>query len=205
MKEEVLEFIKKLDPELLQQPAELMTLITKKTLIIKVLSALKQDANFRFTILTDLFVADFPSRSKRFEVVYNLLSLKLDTRVAIKVQLKDKESIPSISSVFSAANWYEREAFDLFGIIFDNHPNLIRILTDYGFEGHPLRKNFPLSGYNQVKYDEKQERVIYEPLDLEQEFRSFDFSSPWQGPDNTLPGDEKASFSPEGVLSKNPR
>lgn len=196
MKEEVLSFIKNLDSELIEQPAELLTLITKKDLVIKILFALKQDSNFRFTILTDLFVADFPSRSKRFEVVYNLLSLKLNMRLVIKVQLADKESIPSANSVFSAANWYEREAFDLFGVIFGNHPNLTRILTDYGFEGHPLRKDFPLSGYNQVRYDEKQERVVYEPLDLEQEFRSFDFSSPWQGPDNILPGDEKASFTP---------
>lgn len=197
MKEEVLSFIKDLDPELIEQPAELATLVIKKDLIIKILSALKQDPNFRFTILTDLFVADFPSRTKRFEVVYNLLSLKLNVRLVIKVQLADKESIPSASSVFSAANWYEREAFDLFGVIFNNHPNLTRILTDYGFEGHPLRKDFPLSGCHQVRYDEKQERVVYEPLDLEQELRSFDFSSPWQGPDNILPGDEKASFTPD--------
>jgi len=197
MKEEVLNFVKNLDPECIEQPAELVTLLTKKDLIIKILSALKQDTNFRFTILTEIFVADFPSRPKRFEVVYNLLSLKLNMRLVIKVQLADKESIPSSISIFSAANWYEREAFDLFGIIFDNHPNLTRILTDYGFEGHPLRKDFPLSGYSQVKYDEKQERVVYEPLNLEQEFRSFDFASPWQGPDNILPGDEKASFKPE--------
>ncbi|AVP87321.1 hypothetical protein phytr_3700 [Candidatus Phycorickettsia trachydisci] len=197
MKEEVLNFVKNLDPECIQQTAEFITLITKKDLITKILSELKQDHNFRFTVLTDLFVADFPSRPKRFEVVYNLLSLKLNMRLIIKVQLKDKESMPSATSIFSAANWYEREAFDLFGIIFDEHPNLTRILTDYGFEGHPLRKDFPLSGYNQVKYDEKQESVIYEPLDLEQEFRSFDFASPWQGPDNVLPGDEKASFKPE--------
>lgn len=193
MREEILNFIKNLDLELAEQQSETMILITKKNLIIKILSVLKQDPNFRFTVLTDLFVVDFPSRSKRFEIVYNLLSLKLNMRLVIKVQLADKESITSATSVFSAANWYEREAFDLFGVIFDNHPNLIRILTDYGFEGHPLRKDFPLSGYNQVRYDEKQERVVYEPLDLQQEFRSFDFTSPWQGPDNILPGDEKAS------------
>lgn len=158
-----------------------------------ILKFAKENNQLRFTILTDLFAADFPDRTNRFEVVYSLLSLKLNKRILFKVELEENEKTPSIASIYSAACWYEREAFDMFGIIFDGCPDMRRILTDYGFVGHPLQKDFPLSGHLQVKYDESLEKVIYEPVSLEQEFRNFDFSSPWQGPgEYKLPGDEKA-------------
>lgn len=155
---------------------------------------LKKDKELRFTILTDLFATDFLNREKRFEIVYSLLSLELNQRILIKIELIEGELIDSLTSVYSAACWYEREVFDMFGIEFKNSPDLRRILTDYGFKGHPLRKDFPLTGHVQVIYDEKLEKVIYEPVLLEQEFRNFDFVSPWQGPgEYILPGDEKAT------------
>jgi len=160
--------------------------------LIEVLGFLQSSLQLKFTILTDLFGADFPDREKRFEIVYSLLSLKINKRLLLKIELADEETTPSVASVFSAACWYEREAFDMFGVVFDGCPDDRRILTDYGFKGHPLRKDFPLSGHVQVRYDEKLEEVIYEPVALEQEFRNFDFSSPWDGPEYVLPGDEKA-------------
>lgn len=154
----------------------------------------KESKDLRFTILTDLFAADFPARLNRFEVVYSLLSLKLNKRLLFKIEVDEEQSPFSIANLFSAACWYEREAFDMFGINFDGCPDLRRILTDYSFVGHPLRKDFPLTGHLQIKYDEKLEKVVYEPVLLEQEFRNFDFSSPWQGPgEYKLPGDEKAT------------
>ena len=161
--------------------------------ISQLLLFLKNAPELRFTVLTDLFAADFPEREKRFEVVYNLLSLKLNCRLIIKVLVRDSESIPSITKIYNAACWYEREIYDMFGVSFDDSPDLRRILTDYGFIGHPLRKDFPLTGHLQVRYDEKLEQVIYEPVELEQEFRMFDFLSPWKGPEKVLPGDEKAT------------
>ncbi len=162
--------------------------------LIRFLQFLKENKDLRFTILTDLFAADFPERKKRFEVVYSLLSLQLNQRILLKIDLAENESILSSTSIYSAACWYEREVFDMFGINFDQSPDLRRILTDYGFKGHPLRKDFPLTGHVQVIYDEKLEKVIYEPVLLEQEFRNFDFVSPWQGPkEYVLPGDEKAT------------
>jgi NADH-quinone oxidoreductase subunit C len=172
---------------------EILVANIKKEALLKVLQKLKNDSALRFAVLTDLFAVDFPARVKRFEIVYSLLSFELNQRIVLKIDLEDQETISSVTEVFSVANWYEREVFDMFGVEFENHPNLHRILTDYGFVGHPLRKDFPLSGYSQVKYDEKLEQVVYEPLDLEQEFRNFDFASPWQGPDYVLPGDEKAT------------
>ncbi|MDG1436467.1 MAG: NADH-quinone oxidoreductase subunit C [Rickettsiaceae bacterium] len=158
-----------------------------------ILKFVKDNKDLRFTILTDLFAADFPSRPNRFEVVYSLLSLKLNKRILFKIELEEDANATSVVSLYSAACWYEREAFDMFGIIFDECPDMRRILTDYGFVGHPLRKDFPLTGHLQVKYDEALEKVVYEPVLLEQEFRNFDFSSPWQGPgEYKLPGDEKA-------------
>lgn len=158
-----------------------------------ILKFVKDNKDLRFTILTDLFAADFPSRPNRFEVVYSLLSLKLNKRILFKIELEEEAKATSVDSLYSAACWYEREAFDMFGIIFDECPDMRRILTDYGFVGHPLRKDFPLTGHLQVKYDEALEKVVYEPVLLEQEFRNFDFSSPWQGPgEYKLPGDEKA-------------
>jgi NADH-quinone oxidoreductase subunit C len=156
------------------------------------LQFLKTDKNLRFTILSDLFAADFPSRNDRFEITYNLLSLELNQRMIVKIHASEDTAVHSICDIFSAANWYEREIFDMFGINFQDHPDMRRILTDYGFVGHPLKKDFPLTGYMQVKYDEQLEQVVYEPVNLDQEYRYFDFSSPWAGP-TVLPGDEKAT------------
>ena len=161
--------------------------------LLSVLKFVKENTKLRFTILTDLFAADFPSKPNRFEVVYSLLSLKLNKRLLCKIESDEKHQAPSIVSLYSAACWYEREVFDMFGISFDGCPDMRRILTDYGFTGHPLRKDFPVTGHLQVKYDEKLEKVIYEPVFLEQECRNFDFTSPWKGPgEYKLPGDEKA-------------
>lgn len=161
--------------------------------LCNILGFLKNSHDLRFTILTDLFAADFPVREKRFEVGYNLLSLKLNMRVLIKISADSEELVPSVSSLFSASCWYEREIFDMFGIKFKDCPDMRRILTDYGFVGHPLRKDFPLTGYLEVEYDEALEQVIYKPVELVQEFRKFDFLSPWKGPNYVLPGDEKAT------------
>jgi NADH-quinone oxidoreductase subunit C len=200
--EKIIKLISDIDSSAQFYYGDILTVITAPSHLRSILAALKNDPDLRFTILTDLFGADFPSRIKRFEVVYSLLSLQLNSRLIIKINLEDQERIPSTTQIFSVANWYEREVFDMFGIVFEDHPNLTRILTDYGFVGHPLRKDFPLSGHVQVKYDKNLEQVVYEPLDLEQEFRSFDFTSPWQGPDYVLPGDEKASTAFEKKQSK---
>lgn len=150
--------------------------------IVEFLKFLRDDEKLSFKILLDLFGADLLElRSPRFEVIYNLLSLKLNNRITIKVALHEDEKIPTATSIFDAAGWYEREAFDMYGIIFSNHPDLRRILTDYEFEGFPLRKDFPLTGYKEVRYDEKQQKVIYEPVKLMQEFRDFDLEMPWEG------------------------
>ena len=165
---------------------------TDQKSLLKILEFAKQDIRLKFTILTDLFAADFPQRVNRFEVVYSLLSLKLNKRLLFKIELSEQENAESIEFLYKSACWYEREAFDMFGITFNNCSDQRRILTDYNFVGHPLRKDFPVSGHLQVKYDEDLEQVIYEPVLLEQEFREFDFSSPWKGDSNiTLPGDEK--------------
>lgn len=160
--------------------------------LLPFLKTLKESEELRFTILTDLFGSDFPERAKQFEVVYNLLSLKLNKRLIIKTYVSEQESIPSAMSIFNAACWYEREVYDMFGINFDGNDDKRRILTDYEFEGHPLRKDFPLTGYTQVKYDEQTKKVAYEPVNLDIEYREFDFSSPWHSPTYVLPGDEKA-------------
>jgi NADH-quinone oxidoreductase subunit C len=171
----------------------------KKEQLSTLLLFLKTSEELRFTILTDLFAADFPSRNQRFELVYNLLSLKLNTRLLLKLECAEDEPVSSIAQIFSAATWYEREIYDMFGVNFIDNPDMRRILTDYGFVGHPLRKDFPVTGHLQVRYDQSLERVIYEPVELEQEFRMFDFCSPWGGGmDYPLPGDEKA-----GILDEN--
>ena len=136
---------------------------------------------------------DYPQRAERFEVVYHLLSPRHNQRIRVKLRLEEDESVPSATGVFPGADWYEREAFDMYGILFSGHPDLRRLLTDYGFEGHPLRKDFPLTGFVEVHYDEELKRVVYEPVELRQEFRNFDFLSPWEGPEYVLPGDEKAN------------
>jgi NADH-quinone oxidoreductase subunit C len=168
---------------------ELM-LRVERSAILKVLKFLRDDANCQFKMLVDICGVDWPERPERFDVVYNLLSLKQNQRIRVKVSTDQDHPVPSVTSLFSTAGWFEREAWDLYGILFSDHPDLRRILTDYGFQGHPLRKDFPLSGYVQVRYDEEQKRVVYEPVNLTQEFRSFDFLSPWEGM-TTLPGDEK--------------
>jgi NADH-quinone oxidoreductase subunit C len=160
--------------------------------IVRVLKFLRDDQQCLFKLLVDLCGVDYPERSDRFEVVYNLLSLRHNQRVRIKVRLDEDEVVPSAIAVFKAAGWYEREAWDLYGIMFSDHPDLRRLLTDYGFEGHPMRKDFPLTGFVEVRYDEERKRVVYEPVQLTQEFRQFDFMSPWEGAQYILPGDEKA-------------
>ncbi|MCZ6465914.1 MAG: NADH-quinone oxidoreductase subunit C [Alphaproteobacteria bacterium] len=183
-----------LPQEVLGTKVELDELIirARRDLIVKVLTFLRDDVNCRFQQLMDLCGVDYPEREKRFEVVYNLLSLTHNMRVRVKVETDEETPVPSVSGVFSAATWWEREAWDLFGIYFSEHPDLRRIMTDYGFDGHPLRKDFPLTGYVEVRYDDEQKRVVYEPVKLTQEFRTFDFLSPWEGVQGVLPGDEKA-------------
>jgi NADH-quinone oxidoreductase subunit C len=161
--------------------------------LIGVLGFLRDDPRCRFTLLCDICGVDYPDRALRFDVVYNLLSMTLNQRIRLKVATDEEEPVPSAVGLYSCAGWWEREAWDLFGIYFSDHPDLRRILTDYGFEGHPLRKDFPLTGYVELRYDEDQKRVVYEPVRLTQEFRSFDFLSPWEGMDTILPGDEKES------------
>ena len=160
--------------------------------IIKLMTFLRDDSNCLFKQLVDLCGVDYPDRPKRHEVVYNLLSISQNQRVRVKAATAEDVPVPSISGVFSAAGWFEREAWDLYGIFFSNHPDLRRILTDYGFEGHPLRKDFPLTGFVELRYDDEQKRVVYQPVKLAQEFRNFDFLSPWEGMNEILPGDEKA-------------
>lgn len=153
--------------------------------IVKFLTFLRDDENLSFKTLLDVFGADMLGiRSPRFEVIYNLLSYKLNNRITIKVALNDKEKVETVAPVFSSAGWFEREVFDMYGIVFNNHSDMRRILTDYGFEGHPLRKDFPLTGYKEVYYDEKEKKVSYKPVELAQEFRFFDFDMPWKGPNS---------------------
>ncbi|MCH9765090.1 MAG: NADH-quinone oxidoreductase subunit C [Alphaproteobacteria bacterium] len=161
--------------------------------IPKVLRFLRDDGRCRFEILIDLAGVDWPGREPRFDVVYHLLSPRSGQRIRIKVKTDEVTPVPSAVGIFSAANWYEREAYDMYGILFSDHPDLRRLLTDYGFQGHPLRKEFPLTGHVEVRYDDVQKRVVYEPVKLTQEFRNFDFESPWEAPDYIIPGDEKAS------------
>jgi NADH-quinone oxidoreductase subunit C len=160
--------------------------------IVKVMTILRDDENCLFKLLVDICGVDYPDRPARFEVVYNLLSLKHNLRLRVKVVAAEDQPVPSVAGLYSTAGWFEREAWDLYGIYFADHPDLRRLLTDYGFEGHPLRKDFPLTGYVEVRYDIEQKRVVYEPVNLRQEFRTFDFVSPWEGMVRPLPGDEKA-------------
>ncbi len=153
---------------------------------------LRSDPTCRFSSLVDITAVDYPDRPKRFDVVYHLLSMYQNHRIRLRVSVREDEIVPSITSVHPSANWLEREVFDMFGILFSGHPDLRRILTDYGFRGHPLRKDFPTTGYVEVRYDEELKRVVYEPVKLVQEYRQFDFMSPWEGAQYVLPGDEKA-------------
>lgn len=169
-----------------------LTITAEAQEIITVLTFLRDDPQCRFVCFIDICGADYPARAKRFDVVYHLLSPYKNHRVRVKVQADEQSQVPSAISVFPAANWYERETFDLYGVLFSDHPDLRRILTDYGFSGHPLRKDFPLTGHVEVRYDDEAKRVVYEPVKLVQEFRSFDYLSPWEGTTYVLPGDEKA-------------
>lgn len=170
-----------------------LTLTVVRDEIEAVLRFLRDNTSTKFLSFVDLCGADYPARADRFEVVYHLLSPQHNTRIRVKLSTSEDEPVPSIASVFPAADWCEREAYDLYGILFSGHPDLRRILTDYGFEGHPMRKDFPLTGFVEVRYDDERKRVVYEPVELPQEFRSFDFLSPWEGTDYVLPGDEKAN------------
>ena len=152
---------------------------------------LKTDSACRFSTLVDITAVDYPDRERRFDVVYHFLSMYQNHRIRVKTAVRESEAVPSITGVHPSANWFEREVFDLFGLLFSGHPDLRRILTDYGFRGHPLRKDFPTTGYTEVRYDEAQKRVVYEPVKLVQEYRQFDFMSPWEGAAYILPGDEK--------------
>ena len=169
-----------------------LTITVAAEKIVAVLSALRDDPDLQFISLIDICGVDWPQRARRFDVVYHLLSPRRNARVRVKVETDESSAVPSVVDVFPAANWFEREAYDLYGILFSDHPDLRRLLTDYGFRGHPLRKDFPPTGYVEVRYDDAQRRVVYEPVKLPQEFRNFDFLSPWEGPDYELPGDEKA-------------
>lgn len=165
----------------------------RREAIVKVLTFLRDDVNCQFKVLMDVCGVDYPEREERFDVVYNLLSMTHNQRVRIKVRTDEKTPVASAVPVFNSANWWEREAWDLLGIYFSGHPDLRRIMTDYGFEGHPLRKDFPLTGYVEIRYDDEKKRVVYEPVKMAQDFRTFDFVSPWEAMDAPLPGDEKAT------------
>ena len=159
--------------------------------IVGFVEFLRSDTSCRFSTLVDITAVDYPDRAKRFDVVYHFLSMYQNQRIRLRVSVREEDMVPSIVSVHPSANWFEREAYDMFGILFSGHPDLRRILTDYGFRGHPLRKDFPTTGYTEVRYDEAQKRVVYEPVSLVQEYRQFDFMSPWEGAEYILPGDEK--------------
>lgn len=152
---------------------------------------LKSDPNCKFSTLVDITAVDYPERGKRFDVVYHFLSMYRNQRIRLRAAVREDEMVPSIVNVHPSANWFEREVYDMFGILFSGHPDLRRLLTDYGFRGYPLRKDFPTTGYTEVRYDDAQKRVVYEPVKLVQEYRQFDFMSPWEGAEYILPGDEK--------------
>jgi NADH-quinone oxidoreductase subunit C len=170
-----------------------LTLVVRRDAVAQVLTYLRDDSNCLFVQLMDVCGADYPSRPERFDVIYHLLSLKHNHRVRVKVRTDEATPVPSVTGVFPSAGWFEREVWDMYGVLFAGHPDLRRLLTDYGFEGHPLRKDFPLTGYVELRYDETQKRVVYEPVKLPQEFRNFEFMSPWEGARYVLPGDEKAT------------
>jgi NADH-quinone oxidoreductase subunit C len=170
-----------------------LTLLTAGANVVDLLTFLRDDPRCAFVNFIDACGVDYPARVKRFDVVYHLMSPKQNQRIRVKLATAEEEPVPSVTSVYPGADWAEREAWDMYGILFTGHPDLRRILTDYGFEGHPLRKDFPTTGFVEVRYDDSLKRVVYEPVELRQEFRSFDFLSPWEGPEYVLPGDEKAN------------
>ncbi|ACB96008.1 NADH-quinone oxidoreductase subunit C [Beijerinckia indica] len=175
-----------------------LTLTVEAGRLIETITYLRDDPSALYVSFIDLTAVDYPLRERRFDVVTHLLSPKHNRRIRIKVETDENTPVPSLSSFYPAANWFEREAYDFFGVLFSGHPDLRRLLTDYGFDGHPLRKDFPMTGYAEVRYDDEQKRVVYEPVQLVQEFRSFDFLSPWEGAiDYILPGDEKVKHNPQ--------
>ena len=176
-----------------------LTLTVAADRILDVLTHLRDDPDCDFKILVDICGNDWPSRAKRFDVVYHLLSLTRNMRIRVKLAAGEGEAVKSCIGIYPAAGWFEREAFDMYGIAFENNPDLRRILTDYGFSGYPLRKDFPLTGYVELRYDEELKRVVYQPVQLVQEFRDFDFMSPWEGAPHILPGDEKAAMAPNAT------
>ncbi|UYQ70636.1 NADH-quinone oxidoreductase subunit C [Pelagibacterium flavum] len=169
-----------------------LTLEAKPDAILNVMRTLRDDPRCQFISIIDVCGVDYPERAQRFDVVYHLLSPQQNVRIRVRIVTDEVTPVPSITGVFPGADWFEREAYDLYGILFSGHHDLRRILTDYGFDGHPLRKDFPLTGFVEVRYDEERKRVVYEPVKLAQEFRNFDYLSPWEGTDYVLPGDEKA-------------
>jgi NADH-quinone oxidoreductase subunit C len=170
-----------------------LTLVANAADILRVAAFLRDDPRCAFVCFIDVTAVDWPQRERRFDVVYHLLSPTRNKRIRVKIEVDEATSVPSLVDVFPGANWFEREAYDLYGVVFTGHPDMRRLLTDYGFEGHPLRKDFPLTGFVEVRFDDEQKRVVYSPVQLTQEFRYFDFLSPWEGPNYPLPGDEKAS------------
>jgi NADH-quinone oxidoreductase subunit C len=170
-----------------------LTVVVPVTALPAFAQHLKTDGNCRFTTLIDITAVDWPEREQRFEMVYHFLSMPLNQRIRVKALVREGELVPSLVDIYPSADWYEREVFDMYGVLFSGHPDLRRILTDYGFRGHPLRKDFPTTGYVEVRYDEEQKRVVYEPVKLTQEYRMFDFMSPWEGAEYVLPGDDKAA------------
>jgi NADH-quinone oxidoreductase subunit C len=175
-----------------------LVIVVRRESIVRVLTFLRDDVNCQFKQLMDVCGVDYPGRPERFEVVYNLLSPTHNRRIRVKVWTDEQSAVPTVTGVFNSAGWWERETYDLYGIWFREHPDLRRILTDYGFEGHPLRKDFPLTGYVEVRYDDELKRIVYEPVKLTQDFRNFDFLSPWEGIQQLLPGDEKAKQNERG-------
>ena len=172
-----------------------LTLTAVAADIVKVATHLRDDPDCAFVCIIDITAVDWPSREKRFDVVYHFLSPTKNARIRVKVETDEATPVPSIIDVFRGADWYERETYDLYGVLFSGHPDMRRLLTDYGFQGHPLRKDFPLTGFVEVRWDDEQKRVVYDKVRLAQEFRNFDFLSPWEGTDYVLPGDEKAKGS----------
>ncbi|MEL7415864.1 MAG: NADH-quinone oxidoreductase subunit C [Pseudomonadota bacterium] len=168
-----------------------LTVTVTPASIASFVSFLKEDAASQFTTLVDITAVDYPERERRFEVVYHFLSMTQNQRIRVKAAVREREILPSITGIHPSANWFEREVFDMYGVMFSGHPDLRRILTDYGFRGHPLRKDFPTTGYTEVRYSEEEKRVVYEPVKLTQDYRQFDFMSPWEGAEYILPGDEK--------------
>lgn len=173
-----------------------LTIVVPRERIVPALTFLRDNSRCQFEVLIDICGVDYPARERRFDVVYHLLSVRQNQRVRVTLETDETTPVPSVVDVFPAANWYEREAYDMFGMPFSGHPDLRRLLTDYGFEGYPLRKDFPLTGYVEVRYDDELKRVVYDKVRLTQEFRNFDFESPWEGVDYVLPGDEKAAAPP---------